>query len=94
MSGLGRLVAQLHRAEWAEAQEKAVQLMKAGQAAIWRNKSGFKQEVVSKVCKATCAEEEEFVPDIRSHRGRQDQGANIITTEPQQGAKEKEAGTA
>ena len=63
MSGLGKLVAQLHRAEWSGAQEKAVQLMKAGQAAIWRIKSGFMQEVMARVGKAEVkGEEEEFVP--------------------------------
>ena len=63
MSGLGKLVAQLHRAEWSGAQEKAVQLMKAGQAAIWRIKSGFMQEVMARVGKAEVKdEEEEFAP--------------------------------
>ena len=81
MSGLRRLVAQLNRAEWAGAREKAVQLMKAGQAAIWRIKSGFMQEVMSKVCKVEHVEEE-FAPTyIGARRDRQDQGANAITTE-------------
>ena len=63
MSGLGQLVAQLHRAEWSGAQEKAVQLMKAGQAAIWRIKSGFMQEVMARVGKAEVTDdEEEFAP--------------------------------
>ena len=52
---VGRLVAQIHRAEWPAAQEKAVQLMKVGQVAIWRIKSGFMQEVMARAGEAEAA---------------------------------------